>query len=120
VFDEEEKRLFADEEALKSSVAAREFTLKREEARESSSFLPAPPVVLGNAGKRGRDLDDDEEPLLFLTFLGLLVFLGMINFFGASFKLDPVKLLALRRSLALTLYLRHIHRRESSGSTQWY
>ena len=40
---------------------------------------------------------------------------GMISFLGAILKLDPVKLLALRNSLAVTLYFRQIHRRESSG-----
>mmetsp|Transcript_27100 Transcript_27100/g.48901 ORF Transcript_27100/g.48901 Transcript_27100/m.48901 type:complete len:209 (-) Transcript_27100:1251-1877(-) len=120
-------------EELESSLSVIVSELKKDEERDSSS-LPAL-VVTGQLAVSlpTTDLRSAFEPVLALLPLdfGLLrrgaflrqlerEVLGMINFLGASFKFEPVKLLARRRSFALTLYFRHIHRRESSGSIQWY
>ena len=107
-------------------------TLKKDDATESSSCPPPMALALmeGQLAELLNAVTECEETRAPPSDLGLLsrgfilgpadgLVRGMTSFLGASLRLDPVKLLALRRSLTLTLYLRHIQRRESSGSTQW-
>ena len=86
--------------------------LNKDEVRESSSLpdLAVLPMLATLPDLRLLERGDE-----FVLGTAERLGLGIINLLGAILKLDPVKLFALRISLAVTLYLRHIQRRESSG-----
>ena len=115
-----------------SPIPVTESTLKKGDAMESSSCPPPMAMALmeGQLAESLNAVTACEETRAPPSDLGLLrrgfllgpadgLVRGMTSFLGAILRLDPVKLLALRRSFALTLYLRHIQRREALGSTQW-